>query len=75
MRNPTPAGARTANDDRDAHLVMKGEWPKALCGEIVSDLFNRSAAGRDRCIDCLRIAKQRGLSLTGWSIKGSPGQP
>ena len=55
-------------DERLAHLVMKGDWPVALCGEVVEDLFNRTAPAMDRCARCLAIARERGLRLTGWTV-------
>ena len=53
-------------DDRLAHLVLKADWPVALCGARVSERFGAAAAGRDRCADCLRIARERGLGRPGW---------
>lgn len=45
-------------DERALHLVRAGEYPRALCGFIVTDDFDpsrRDTAGRDRCADCLKI--------------------
>ncbi|HKQ57976.1 MAG TPA: hypothetical protein VJY35_08915 [Candidatus Eisenbacteria bacterium] len=56
------AMARSTGDPRPLHLVTKREWPRALCGYVVSDEFNPTrtdTAGRDRCPECLRVAAQR----------------
>jgi hypothetical protein len=52
---------------RPAHLVLKADWPVALCGAIVSDRLGTAAAGRDRCPACLKIAQERGLGRPGWT--------
>lgn len=53
-------------DERLAHLVLKPDWPRALCGAVVSDRFGPRAPGMDRCPDCLKIARARGLVRPGW---------
>jgi len=58
--------ARTGADERVAHLVLKPDWPIALCGARVSDHLGTRAPARDRCPDCLRIAVARGLGRPGW---------
>ena len=58
----SPTGA----DERVAHLVLKGNWPIALCGANVSELLGTRAPARDRCVDCLRIVSARGLGRPGW---------
>lgn len=55
--------------DRVAHLVMKADWPIALCGANVSDHLGVSAPAMDRCVDCLRIAATRGLGRPGWDSR------
>lgn len=66
---PVPAPVKPSDgDERVTHLVMKGQWPTALCGATVSDLFNKAAPAMDRCHTCLKIASDRGLKLTGWSV-------
>ena len=52
--------------ERVAHLVLKLEWPIALCGANVTELFGIRAPALDRCVDCLRIAAARGLGRPGW---------
>lgn len=54
-------------DDRLAHLVLRSDWPIALCGANVRDLLGTGAPGRDRCPACQRIAGERGLGRPGWS--------
>ena len=54
-------------DERLAHLVLKPQWPVALCGATVSERFGAAAPARDRCADCLRIAAGRGLGRPGWA--------
>lgn len=49
-----------------AHLVLKPSWPIALCGANVSEFFGAGAPAMDRCLDCLRIARERGLGRPGW---------
>ena len=58
-------------DDRVAHLVLKLEWPIALCGANVTERFGIKAPALDRCVDCLRIAAARGLGRPGWG-SGTP---
>lgn len=53
-------------DERLAHLVLKADWPIALCGARVSERFGITAPARDRCTTCLRIASDRGLGRPGW---------
>lgn len=62
-----PAPAESATDDaRPAHLVLRNQWPIALCGEIVRDHLGTAAPGRDRCAQCLKIAVDLGLGRPGW---------
>jgi hypothetical protein len=56
----------THDHERVAHLVLKADWPIALCGANVSDHLGTSAPAMDRCVDCLRIAASRGLGRPGW---------
>jgi hypothetical protein len=56
----------SSTDDRLAHLVLKADWPTALCGATVAERFGAQAPGRDRCAECLRIAAARGLGRPGW---------
>lgn len=56
----------SGTQDRVAHLVLKPDWPIALCGANVSDHLGTSAPAMDRCVDCLRIAASRGLGRPGW---------
>ena len=53
-------------DERLAHLVLKANWPIALCGAVVNERFGAAAPGRDRCPRCLRIGAERGLGRPGW---------
>ena len=55
------------DDQRPAHLVLRVDWPVALCGAIVRDHLGAAARGRDRCPDCLKIAGERGLGRPGWT--------
>jgi len=52
-----------------AHLVLKPDWPIALCGANVSEHLGTRAPALDRCTDCLRIAATRGLGRPGWESK------
>ena len=52
-----------------AHLVLKLEWPIALCGANVTDHLGTKAPALDRCTDCLKIAATRGLGRPGWESK------
>ena len=60
---------RNDSHDRVAHLVMKADWPIALCGANVSDHLGTKAPAMDRCTDCLRIASTRGLGRPGWETR------
>ena len=60
----------TTHKDRVAHLVLKADWPIALCGANVTDHLGTSAPAMDRCVDCLRIASSRGLGRPGWNAGG-----
>lgn len=60
---------RNDSQDRVAHLVMKAEWPIALCGANVSEHLGTKAPAMDRCTDCLRIASTRGLGRPGWETR------
>ena len=65
--DPDSAPARTEPGDfPHAHLVLKDEWPIALCGATVREHLGTGAPGRDRCPACLRIAGERGLGRPGW---------
>jgi hypothetical protein len=47
---------------RPLHIVRRGDYPRALCGYIVQDEFNPARTdtrGRDRCAQCLAIARGR----------------
>jgi len=52
------------------HLVLKADWPVALCGANVSEHLGTRAPARDRCVDCLKVAAARGLGRPGWETKG-----
>jgi len=52
--------------ERVAHLVLKQDWPIALCGANVSELLGTGAPALDRCPACLKIAAVRGLGRPGW---------
>jgi hypothetical protein len=56
----------TGSDEAVAHLVLKSDWPIALCGANVSELLGTRAPARDRCVDCLKIVSSRGLGRPGW---------
>jgi hypothetical protein len=58
--------SRTGDEERLAHLVLRPDWPIALCGANVSDNLGTRAPAMDRCVDCLRIAATRGLGRPGW---------
>lgn len=58
--------SHTGADERLAHLVLKNDWPIALCGANVSEHLGTAAPAMDRCTDCLRIASSRGLGRPGW---------
>ncbi len=61
---------RTSGNERVAHLVLKQDWPIALCGANVSEHLGTAAPAMDRCTDCLRIASGRGLGRPGWESRG-----
>lgn len=65
----TPARA-SGDDDRIAHLVLRDDWPVALCGANVSLHLGLLAPGRDRCPACLKIAHARGLGRLAWAAQG-----
>lgn len=56
--------------ERVAHLVLKLEWPIALCGANVTEHLGTGAPALDRCVDCLKIASARSLGRPGWDAKG-----
>ena len=56
----------STSDEALAHLVLKADWPIALCGANVSELLGTGAPARDRCADCLKISSSRGLGRPGW---------
>lgn len=58
--------SRTGAGERVAHLVLKQEWPIALCGANVREHLGTGAPAMDRCADCLKIAGARGLGRPGW---------
>jgi hypothetical protein len=60
------ADSRSDSDEQVAHLVLKPDWPLALCGARVSEHLGIRAPARDRCVDCLRIAAARSLGRPGW---------
>ncbi len=62
-------GSDVTADDRLAHLVLKKDWPIALCGANVSDHLGTKAPAMDRCADCLRIARDQRLGRPGWEAK------
>jgi hypothetical protein len=49
------------NDPPLLHIVLKDEWPAALCGATVRERFTDRASGLDRCTRCLELARQRRL--------------
>ena len=61
--------SRSGADEQVAHLVLKPDWPIALCGANVTDHLGTRAPARDRCVDCLKIAAARGLGRPGWESK------
>jgi hypothetical protein len=56
-------------DEQVAHLVLKPDWPIALCGANVSEFLGTGAPARDRCVDCLKIVGARGLGRPGWQAR------
>lgn len=56
----------TTDDERLAHLVLKDSWPIALCGATVSQHFGAGAPAMDRCLECLRVAREKNLGRPGW---------
>jgi hypothetical protein len=64
------ATSRSDEAGQVAHLVLKPDWPIALCGANVSEHLGTGAPAMDRCVDCLRIASTRGLGRPGWGTKG-----
>lgn len=60
------ARSEAGTTERVAHLVLKADWPVALCGARVSEHLGTRAPAQDRCVDCLRIASSRGLGRPGW---------
>ena len=59
-------GLEALDDERPTHLVLRPEWPIALCGARVTDHLGNRAPGRDRCPACLKVAGERGLGRPGW---------
>lgn len=45
----------------DLHIVLKSQFPIALCGHIVKSAWDSKlqTAGRDRCYECFSIANKR----------------
>jgi len=64
------APSNTGSDHPVAHLVLKPDWPIALCGANVREHLGTGAPAMDRCVDCLKIAAARGLGRPGWESKG-----
>jgi hypothetical protein len=62
--------SRSGEQGPVAHLVLKPDWPIALCGANVSEHLGTSAPAMDRCTDCLKIAVARGLGRPGWESRG-----
>lgn len=60
------ATADSRSSEHVAHLVLKPDWPIALCGANVSEHLGTRAPAMDRCVECLRIAAARGLGRPGW---------
>lgn len=56
----------STDEPRLAHLVLKPDYPVALCGYRTTDFLGTSAPAMDRCPECLRIASERGLGRPGW---------
>jgi len=55
------------SDPPALHLVLKDQWPIALCGATVSERFTDRSAGMDRCPACLKAAAQLRLrGRPGW---------
>jgi crotonobetainyl-CoA:carnitine CoA-transferase CaiB-like acyl-CoA transferase len=61
--------SHSGSEERVAHLVLKADWPIALCGANVSEHLGTGASALDRCVDCLRIAATRGLGRPGWESR------
>jgi len=61
--------SRSSADEQVAHLVLKSDWPIALCGAKVTEHLGTGAPARDRCVDCLKINVARGLGRPGWETK------
>jgi hypothetical protein len=61
--------SRSDLDDQVAHLVLKSDWPIALCGANVREFLGTGAPARDRCVDCLKIVGARGLGRPGWETR------
>jgi hypothetical protein len=61
--------SESGHDERVAHLVLKPDWPIALCGANVREHLGTGAPAMDRCPDCLRIAAARGLGRPGWTSR------
>jgi hypothetical protein len=65
---PVTVPARVPGDDeRLAHLVLRDDWPIALCGATVTERLGAAVPGRDRCYDCLKIAQAKQLGRPGWA--------
>lgn len=59
-----------SGDDDLIHLYRGKEFPVALCGYICHKFAtwndaarDRSNAGKDRCPECLRVARDMGLTI------------
>ena len=61
--------SHSGDDERLAHLVLKADWPIALCGANVSEHLGTGAPAMDRCADCLRIVAARSLGRPGWGAR------
>lgn len=66
MSNPTMLGLESSspvdNEQKgDIHIVLKSEFPIALCGYKVKSAWDSKleTAGRDRCYGCFSIAHRK----------------
>jgi len=52
-------------DDKVLHLVVKSQYPVALCGYVTRERWdpNRESAGWDRCPECLKLAHEQGRRM------------
>lgn len=70
VTTPKPASTDTDTGTTEPpllHLVLKSDWPMALCGATVKgERWTSRGAGCDRCARCLEIARDRNLGRPGW---------